>query len=164
MKPKRTRAKKTSADGRKIELAKIHMAAASLPVPLIVRGDDSMYRDMLWSVARVRSAKDLDEQGRAKVLEHLRALGWKDSKPHARQRATPKPQVSLIRHLWLKLGEAGQLQMPDETGLRAYVKKQSASYHPQKVGYDAPEMLPPRVAQRVIEHLKHWCRRTHTEF
>lgn len=157
----RTRAKEKTS-GRSIELAKIHMAATALN--MIQKGDDSTYRDMLWSVARVRSAKDLDDQGRERVLAHLRACGWVDTRPFVRRRQTAKPQVGLIRHLWKALGDAGQLENPAESGLRAFVKHQSTSYHPQKVGYDAPELLPPRVAQRVIEHLKHWCRRTGTEF
>ena len=148
-----------SPAGRKIELAKIHMAAAFLN--LIQKGDDSLYRDMLWSVARVRSAKDLDDAGRAKVLAHLRSNGWTDSKPQPQTPANgAKPQVQLIRKLWAALGSAGELEAPTEAALRAFVKNQSAPYHPQKIGYDAPELLPPKVAQRVIEHLKHWCRRT----
>lgn len=150
---------KRSPAGRNIELGKIHMAATFLG--LIQLGDDSAYRDMLWSVARVRSAKDLDNAGREKVLQYLRNSGWVDSKPFVRGQG-PKPQVQLIRKLWAALGAAGHLDSPTEPALRAFVKKQSTPYHPQKIGYDAPELLPPRVAQRVIEHLKHWCRRTNT--
>ena len=153
---RRTTANRSPA-GRNIELAKIHIAAADLK--LIQLGDDSAYRNMLWSVARVRSAKDLDESGREKVLAHLRSVGWVDSKPFVRGQG-PKPQVQLIRKLWTALGSAGHLESPTEPALRAFVKKQSAAYHPQKIGYDAPELLPPKVAQRVIEHLKHWCKRT----
>ena len=153
---RRTTANRSPA-GRNIELAKIHIAAADLK--LIQLGDDSAYRNMLWSVARVRSAKDLDNAGREKVLAHLRSVGWVDSKPFVRGPG-PKPQVQLIRKLWAALGSAGHLESPTEPALRAFVKKQSAAYHPQKIGYDAPELLPPKVAQRVIEHLKHWCKRT----
>ncbi len=153
---RRTTANRSPA-GRNIELAKIHIAAADLK--LIQLGDDSAYRNMLWSVARVRSAKDLDNAGREKVLAHLRSVGWVDSKPFVRGQG-PKPQVQLIRKLWAALGSAGHLESPTEPALRAFVKKQSAAYHPQKIGYDAPELLPPKVAQRVIEHLKHWCKRT----
>lgn len=152
----RTPANRSPA-GRNIELGKIHMGAAALR--LIQPGDDSAYRDMLWSVARVRSAKDLDNAGREKVLTHLRNSGWVDSKPFVRGQG-PKPQVQLIRKLWAALGKAGHLDSPTEPALRAFVKKQSAAYHPQKIGYDAPELLPPRVAQCVIEHLKRWCKRT----
>lgn len=159
--PKPSARRKWSA--RSVELAKIHMAATDRQ--LLQPFDDSAYRDMLWAVARVRSAKDLDAAGRARVLEHLRGLGWQDPSPPQRRAAgkgTAKPQVARIRALWAALGAAGHLREPDESGLRTFVKHQSQPYHPQRVGYDAPELLPKPVAQRVIEHLKHWCRRTNT--
>ena len=62
---------------RNKELAAIHMAKAQLGMA------DDAYRDILWSVARVRSAKDLDHAGRMKVLDHFKACGWKPmSKPN----------------------------------------------------------------------------------
>lgn len=61
-------------DVRKAELAKIHIAKKALGL------DDDMYRDMLFSVARVRSAGDLDHAGRKAVLEHLKGLGFKPQK------------------------------------------------------------------------------------
>ena len=39
--------------------------------------DDDAYRDVLWTVARVRSAADLDWSGRKRVLDHLKACGFK---------------------------------------------------------------------------------------
>lgn len=145
--------------GRNIELAKIHMGATALG--MITKADDSAYRDMLWSVARVRSAGDLDAGGRAKVLEHLQGRGWKDNRSPARRRAlaTSTPQAEKIRHLWVLLIQAGAVKDGSERALRAYTERQSKPYHPQRVGYSAPELLPAPVAQRVIEHLKHWCRR-----
>ncbi|MGB1762984.1 gp16 family protein [Alloalcanivorax xenomutans] len=58
------------SDLRRRELAKIHIGRDQLGM------DDDTYRDMLWTVARVRSSSELDAWGRAKVLEHYRALGW----------------------------------------------------------------------------------------
>lgn len=68
-----------SQDLRRRELAKIHLGAKALGL------DDDAYRDMLWTIARVRSAKDLDAAGRARVLDHLRACGFKArrGRPHA---------------------------------------------------------------------------------
>lgn len=60
-----------SDQARRRELAKIHIAKAQLGL------DDGAYRAMLWTLARVRSAKDLDHGGRAAVLEHCKALGFK---------------------------------------------------------------------------------------
>ena len=58
-------------DQRKAELGKIHIAKQQLGM------DDETYRDMLFAVARVRSAADLDHAGRRAVLDHLKAIGFK---------------------------------------------------------------------------------------
>jgi phage gp16-like protein len=56
---------------RNNELAQIHIARQQLGM------DDDAYRDVLWTVARVRSAADLDWSGRKRVLDHLKACGFK---------------------------------------------------------------------------------------
>jgi len=60
---------------RNRELAQIHIAKQQLGL------DDETYRDMLWTIGRVRSAGDLDHAGRRRVLEHLTSRGWKSDKP-----------------------------------------------------------------------------------
>ncbi len=62
---------KPAPDLRKRELAAIHIARQQLGM------DDGTYRDMLWTVARVRSAADLDYAGRQRVLDHLSSRGAK---------------------------------------------------------------------------------------
>jgi phage gp16-like protein len=57
-------------DARNRELAAIHMGKKQLGL------DDGTYRDMLWTVARVRSAAELDHAGRQAVIEHLRKRGF----------------------------------------------------------------------------------------
>jgi len=42
---------------RRAQLAKIHIAKKELGL------DDETYRSMLWTIARVRSASDLDSHG-----------------------------------------------------------------------------------------------------
>jgi len=61
-------------DQRRRDLATIHMAKAQLGM------DDAAYRDILWTIARVRSSADLDQAGRSKLLDHLKACGWKPVK------------------------------------------------------------------------------------
>lgn len=63
---------------RNKELAAIHTAKRDLGMA------DDAYRDILWSVARVRSAADLDHAGRMAVLDHFKACGWKP-KPKANE-------------------------------------------------------------------------------
>ncbi len=64
-------------DHRRRELAMIHIAKAQLGM------DDGAYRDLLWTLGRVRSAADLDFTGRQRVLEHLKNCGFtpRPSKP-----------------------------------------------------------------------------------
>ncbi len=143
---------------KNIEIAKIHIGASKLGMKR--PGDDSAYRDMLWSVARVRTSKDLDSTGRENVLKHLRGCGWNDTSPPGTRKAkSGNKQAGYIRFLWNSLAAGGHLDSVGEPALRAFVEHQSAPYHPQKVGYSAPEMLPTGVASRVIEHLKQWCER-----
>lgn len=143
------------APARNVELAKIHIAAQQLGMA------EDTYRDMLWSVGRVRSAKDLDLAGRQAVLAHLVACGFRDT---SHQRGRPRPykkgtQAALIRHLWTRLAQAGEVHDASDKALRAYVRTQSAAHHPQHLGWDDANLLPRSVAGKVIEHLKQWCER-----
>lgn len=56
---------------RQRDLAKIHLAKKDLQI------DDDTYGDILWTLCRVRSARDLDVHGRAQVLAYFRKLGWR---------------------------------------------------------------------------------------
>ncbi|URX63294.1 regulatory protein GemA [Luteibacter anthropi] len=144
---------------RNDQLGKIHIAAKQLGM------DDSTYRDMLWSIGRVRSAKDLDLAGREAVLKHLAACGWKNPRPStsARSPYSKGSRAALIRHLWTRLAQAGQVQDGTDAALRAFVRNQSAPHHPAKTGWDHPNLLPTWVAGKVIEHLKQWCERAGVE-
>jgi phage gp16-like protein len=118
---------------------------------------------MLWSVGRVRSAADLDLAGRQAVLAHLVGCGWRDtgtSRPRPYKKGS---QAALIRHLWTRLAQAGQVQDGSDRALRAFVRSQSAPHHPQRIGWDDPRLLPRSVAGQVIEHLKQWCERAGVE-
>lgn len=68
---------KTSRDD---DQAKIHIAKKQLQM------DEQTYRDMLWLVAHVHSSSHLDEDGRKKVLNHLRSCGAKFKRA---KRSTP---------------------------------------------------------------------------
>ena len=70
---------------RNRELAQIHIARDQLGM-----AEDS-YRDILFTVARVRSAADLDWAGRKAVLDHFKACGWKASAPKAGKENGKRP-------------------------------------------------------------------------
>ncbi|WP_111745579.1 phage protein GemA/Gp16 family protein, partial [Salinisphaera orenii] len=64
--------------------------------------DDAAYREMLWTVARVRSAADLDGYGRRAVLDHLKSRGWQPRGGRGGQRpanADREPMLTKIEAL-----------------------------------------------------------------
>jgi phage gp16-like protein len=90
-------------DTRRRELAKIHLAAKALGLDAADKDPNSDYRSMLWAVARVRSAADLDEAGRRRVLDHLKACGFKAQRtersfgmPHNLASSERGPQLKKI--------------------------------------------------------------------
>jgi len=145
---------------RNIELAKIHLGASALG--LRVAGDDSAYRQMLWSIGRVRSAADLDEGGRRAVLKHLRACGWDDKSPSAGRPGAYRKgsQAALIRWLWTELANAGAVRDASDRALRRYIAQHAgvATTNPRPDEM-APQHLQRDQAHDVIEQLKRWLLR-----
>ena len=82
----------TNKDRRRAELGKIHIGKKQL------FEDDGAYRDMLEAVAGVRSAADLDEAGRRKVLEHMRACGaqFRPARDKAAERPVAPPETARL--------------------------------------------------------------------
>lgn len=67
---------------RRSALAMIHIARAALGM------DEDVYRAMLLTHGKVRSAADLDRSGRKRVLDHMMACGWKPAPGKARAPST----------------------------------------------------------------------------
>jgi phage gp16-like protein len=132
----------TAEQLRKRELALIHMAKTQLAM------DDDAYRAMLRQAAGVNSAKDLDWKGRAKVLEHLKACGFKPGTRPKRPLADD-PRSRLIRHLWLDLHKRGRVRNPSEKALAAFVKRIT--------GVEALQWLSAEQAGQVIGALREWA-------
>lgn len=114
-------------DFRRSELAKIHIAAKQL-----FGDDEEAYRDMLESVAGVRSAARLDEAGRRKVIEHVKACGAEFAPARKsglkRNPPAPPPETELqIRKIRAMLAEDG---LPDAYA-EAILKRQCS--HPHRV-------------------------------
>lgn len=130
-----------AASVRRRELAQIHMAASALGL------DDEHYRHLLFAIARVRSAADLDWTGRKRVLDHFRKLGWRPQ----RKFGAGDRQVALIRSLWHQLHEAGAVRNDDGAALAAYVHRMT--------GRDALQWLSTGEARTVIEAMKQWLAR-----
>ncbi len=100
-------------DNRRRELAKIHIAAKALGMDASDRDPNSDYRSMLWAVARVRSSADLDGAGRRRVLDHLKAVGFKPKpgtprtgRPHNLGSEERGPQLAKIEAMLASAGRA----------------------------------------------------------
>jgi phage gp16-like protein len=62
---------RSAEDIRRSELAQIHIARQQIGM------DEESYRNVLWTVARVKSSADLDWSGRKRVLDHMKSCGFK---------------------------------------------------------------------------------------
>lgn len=153
---------------RNAELAKIHIGAKNLGWKDEF-GDDE-YRRQLWTECRVKSAADLDYAGRQKFLQHMKACGFKPTKPKAKKPAlknagnASEAQVNLIKHIWSQLHLNGVVRTPGDKPLRQWLRTWTKRIHPQKAGYDAPELLTAAAAAMIIERLKKWADRTNVDW
>jgi hypothetical protein len=130
------------ADARKADLAAIHIGKAQLG------WDESFYREILWTVCRVKSSADLDFSGRKRLLDHMRKCGWTSGKSPQRRPLAADPQSQMIRGLWLELHELGYVADASETALAAWVKRET--------GVQALQWLKPAQRSQSIEKLKLW--------
>lgn len=132
---------KPGPDHRRAELAKIHILAKQL------RLTDEQYRAVLWTVARVDSARDLDTHGRRRVIEQLKSHmpGAAESKRAAPDR---EPMLHKVREL---LGERGDNYA---IGILRHM-----------FGKDAPEQLEwatPRQLHKIVAALMYDAKRRRT--
>ena len=128
-----------SADAqRKRELGHIHQGRAALA------WSEDDYRYHLRNLTGKSSAAELDAAGRARMLAHMAALGFK---PKA---STFKPfdQAAKIKWLWKKIGEAGGLRDASPAALLAFVGRTTGT------GVADVKFLPTLEASKVIEALK----------
>lgn len=98
---------KLARDHRNTDLAKIHVAKKQLGM------SDEDYRAMLWTQGRVTSSGDLDHAGRQRVLDHLKACGFKpaaSANTKRPARPTPAPdKLKLVRRIRAQLISLGNL-------------------------------------------------------
>jgi hypothetical protein len=142
-----TPAHRTGTQLRNAELAQIHIAKSQLGL------SDEEYHDILWTVARVKSSKDLDWSGRKKLIDHLKRCGWKPSAPKKAKATTPvaSGQPGLVLSLWSELHAAGKVRDASDKGLGGWLKRNG---WPERA-----EWLDGHQINRAIEALKKWLDR-----
>lgn len=135
-------------DTRNADLAKIHIAKKDC------RMDDAAYRDLLWSIATVRSSKDLDHAGRQKVLAHFAARGWKakPGKPKVLQlheRVTEQKRRLMWRiEQWLAVAVPAR----DESYAHGMARKM---FHVERIDFCTADQLHRIVAAQEIDGKRH---------
>lgn len=137
----------TTTDTRRSDLAKIHLAAKQLHL------DRETYEAMLFSIARVRSAKDLDHAGRRRVLDHLKSRGFKaKTKPGGHHKGVPHNIDSDARGLLLRKIEA---QLADASRPWTYADGMAKKmFHVEKLAFCDVEQL-----RRIIAALSYDAKR-----
>ena len=135
---------------RRADLAAIHMAKAALA------WDDSTYRDIMFTVCRVRSAADMDFTGRKRFLEHLRKCqAQMGIKPRGDFRPQPwSPPLRALWSRWQQLADAGLVHERSRDALQAWVKRQT--------GVDRLEWLTTHQLDALLASAKLWLARQGT--
>jgi phage gp16-like protein len=140
--------------GRKADLAAIHIAKKQLG------WDDDFYRDILWTVCRVKSSGELDITGRKRFLEHLRQCGFVNAQKRrgSGRRKAVSGELSapqrLMFSLWQQLADAGLVHERRMSALVAFARRQT--------GVERLEWLKPRQEDLVIQSLRQWLERKGT--
>lgn len=135
-------------NSRKRDLAVIHLAKKQLNL------DDDAYRDLLFSIARVRSSKDLDWTGRKRVLEHFEKIGFKRAVPFTKE-AGVSAEAKKLWVLWRQLHSQGKVKVGTQAALNNFVERQTGMSH---IRFCNSHQL-----STVIESLKKWLARPASE-
>lgn len=133
--------------GRRADLAAIHIVKKALA------WDDDTYRDVMFTVTRVKSAGELDFAGRKRFLAHLQAcMVQKGLATKAKPARAPwGPSQRLLWSLWQQLADAKLVTSRDRKALEAWVRRQT--------GVDRLEWLTEAQFDLVIISAKQWLAR-----
>jgi len=114
--------------------------------------DEPNYRGILFAQGGNDSLAAMPIDGMQKVLDYLKAQGFKVRSTKTDRKQATGLDASKVRALWLFLHELGAVQDPSEAALTAYVKRMV------KVD-DVQWMRSGRRVETVIESLKKWAMR-----
>jgi phage gp16-like protein len=134
---------KGCSDSKRKQLAAIHCAKRDLGL------DDETYRAAIWAICRSRSAAELDEPARLKLLDHFKNMGWK-----SRRKGRPVPsddRAPLLRKIDALLVSAGRDREYVERGMLRHMFGPGA---PARLDWCEPEKL-----RRVVAALMYDARR-----
>ena len=108
---------KTSKEYRNGLIKLIHVARRDLNL------DETNYRAILFAQGGNESLSAMPLDGMKKVLDYLKAQGFKVRKTRTDRKQATGKDASKVRALWLFLHELGAVRDPSEAALTAYVKR-----------------------------------------
>lgn len=133
------------AQHRRAMLAKIHVARKDLAM------EEDDYRQILFDQTGKLSAGDCDERQLAKVLDALKAKGFRPVPKGRKSGVAQHPMARKARALWISLHHLGLVHNPSEEALEAMAKRQ--------LGCERLVWARQSDAFRLIEALKEWGKR-----
>lgn len=123
----------------------IHIAKSQLHL------DDEVYRSILRKLTDKNSLKEMSFKQLSVVLNHMKELGFKIESKNGRKMQKLRPQLELIRSLWIDLHRRGAVRDGSENALNHFIKRM--------VKIERLQWLDESRASKIIEHLKKWLSR-----
>lgn len=123
----------------------IHVAKGQLGM------DDDTYRAFLHKTVGKKSCKGLNNKELMRVLDAMKAAGFKKQHTHKRKALVSDPQAKKIRAVWLMMANAGEIHNRSEAAIDAFVRR---------ICGRGLESATVKQCQAVIECLKNWADRT----
>lgn len=137
---------KTQKEYRNGLIRLIHVARRDLNL------DEHNYRAILFAQGGNESLAAMSIDGMKKVLDYLKAQGFKVRTTKTDRKQATGKDASKVRALWLFLHELGAVRDPSEAALTAYVKRIAGVD-------DVQWMRSGDRVEKVIESLKMWVMR-----
>ncbi|WP_425072562.1 gp16 family protein [Sagittula sp. S175] len=109
------------------------------------------------------SLADMTDAERQKVLDDLKARGFKPTGGAKKHKMAPSGPLRLVHVLWAALGHAGVLTDPTRNGLNKFVRsrfEKTWSFVPR----DIDDLREPEQIEQVLSALKSWVRRDCPDF
>lgn len=125
--------------------------------------DAQARRDLQLVATGKASMRDMTEADLRRVVDRLKADGFRITVSKPRRAAAPRADLRMIHVLWRKLGEAGALRDPTRRGLNAFIQKRFGKVW-GSVPADIDMLREWKMIDDVMQALKDWGQREGIDF
>lgn len=125
--------------------------------------DADTRRELQLRLVGKASLSDMTDAERQKVLDALKARGFRPTGGAKKHKAAPRGDLRLVHVLWAALAHAGVLKDPTRKGLNAFVRSRfeaTWSFVPR----DIDDLRDPKCIEQVLSALKAWVKRDCPDF